>query len=105
MTQPLANRFADYSCRLRFEDLPPACVHETKRRFIDSFATNNLSQPFGLRFGPDGSLYVVSGNDNSVERFNGTNGTFLNKKPVSTAVALRKGDRLQVGKTVLELTR
>jgi 2-methylcitrate dehydratase len=38
-TQPLANRFAEYSCRLRFEDLPQAAVHETKRRFIDSFAT------------------------------------------------------------------
>src|ERR1051326_1696858 len=39
MTQPLANRFAEYSSRLRFEDLPAATVHETKRRFIDSFAT------------------------------------------------------------------
>jgi 2-methylcitrate dehydratase len=37
--QPLANRFAEYSCRLRFEDLPQPTVHETKRRFIDSFAT------------------------------------------------------------------
>src|SRR5437588_1825531 len=39
MTQPLANRFAEYAGRLRFEDLPAATVHETKRRFIDSFAT------------------------------------------------------------------
>ena len=39
MTQPLANRFADYAHRLRFEDLPAPVVHETKRRFIDSFAT------------------------------------------------------------------
>jgi 2-methylcitrate dehydratase len=39
MTAPLANRFAEYAQRLRFEDLPAAVVHEAKRRFIDSFAT------------------------------------------------------------------
>jgi 2-methylcitrate dehydratase len=38
-TQPLANRLAEYSCRLRFVDLPQPVVHEAKRRFIDSFAT------------------------------------------------------------------
>ena len=36
---PLANRLADYACRLRFDDLPAAAVHEAKRRFIDSIAT------------------------------------------------------------------
>src|SRR5262245_16283632 len=35
----LADRFAQYTQRLRFEDLPAQVVHETKRRFIDSFAT------------------------------------------------------------------
>lgn len=39
MTAPLANRLADYAQRLHFEELPPEAVHETKRRFIDSFAT------------------------------------------------------------------
>jgi 2-methylcitrate dehydratase len=39
MTQPLAGRLAEYACSLRFEDLPAPVVHETKRRFIDSFAT------------------------------------------------------------------
>src|SRR5215813_2024570 len=39
MTTPLANRLADYACRLRFEDLPKEAVHEGKRRFIDSIAT------------------------------------------------------------------
>jgi 2-methylcitrate dehydratase len=39
MSQTLANRFADYAHKLRFEDLPPAVVHETKRRLIDSFGT------------------------------------------------------------------
>ena len=40
MTQtPLANRFADYAVKLRFDDLPVVAVHEVKRRFIDSIAT------------------------------------------------------------------
>src|SRR6266404_4116346 len=39
MTQPLADRLAEYTCALRFEDLPAPVVHEAKRRFIDSFAT------------------------------------------------------------------
>ncbi len=39
MTQPLANRFAEYACGLQFTALPAAVVHEAKRRFIDSLAT------------------------------------------------------------------
>src|SRR5438034_553821 len=39
MTQPLANRLAEYAVQLRFEDLPGPVVHETKSRFIDSFGT------------------------------------------------------------------
>jgi 2-methylcitrate dehydratase len=39
MSDTLADRFASYASRLRFEDLPAPVVHETKRRFIDSFAT------------------------------------------------------------------
>lgn len=39
MTQPLANRLAEYASKLRFEDLSKEVVHEAKRRFIDSFAT------------------------------------------------------------------
>ncbi|MCS7160970.1 MAG: MmgE/PrpD family protein [Gemmatales bacterium] len=35
----LAERFAHYANRLRYEQLPAAVVHEVKRRFIDSFAT------------------------------------------------------------------
>jgi pSer/pThr/pTyr-binding forkhead associated (FHA) protein len=40
-----------------------------------------------------------------VEDLGSTNGTFLNRKKVSSAVPIRKGDRLQVGKTVLELIK
>ena len=36
----LANRLADYACKLSFSDLPAPVVHETKRRFIDSIATS-----------------------------------------------------------------
>src|SRR5437588_13015098 len=39
MSQPLAERFAAYSVNLKYESLPAAVVHETKRRIIDSFAT------------------------------------------------------------------
>lgn len=35
----LAERFARYACKLSYADLPKETVHETKRRFIDSFAT------------------------------------------------------------------
>jgi pSer/pThr/pTyr-binding forkhead associated (FHA) protein len=40
-----------------------------------------------------------------VEDLGSTNGTFLNRKKVDSPVPIRKGDRLQVGKTVLELTK
>ena len=39
MTQPLARRLAEYATGLTFDALTPEAVHETKRRFIDSFAT------------------------------------------------------------------
>jgi len=40
-----------------------------------------------------------------LEDLGSTNGTYLNAKPVTSAVALRRGDRVQVGRTVLEVTR
>src|SRR3954470_773305 len=39
MAGTLAERFAEYAVKLRFEDLPAPVVHEVKRRFIDSLAT------------------------------------------------------------------
>jgi hypothetical protein len=45
----------------------------------------------------DGSLWV--------EDLGSTNGTFLNGKQVSQPTKLRKGDRVQVGETVLEADR
>src|ERR1700722_10490240 len=46
-------------------------------------------------FRRDGALYV--------EDLGSTNGTFLNDRPVNGTLPLNKGDRLQVGKSILEL--
>ena len=40
-----------------------------------------------------------------VEDLGSTNGTYLNGKQVSTASVIRKGDRVQVGRTTLELRK
>jgi hypothetical protein len=48
-------------------------------------------------FRRDGALFV--------EDLGSTNGTFVNDRPVTGTVAFHKGDRLQVGKTVLELAQ
>jgi 2-methylcitrate dehydratase len=52
MTQPLADRLAEYACKLRYEDLPGVVRHEAKRRFIDSFAT-----AYGAR---DSDAYAIA---------------------------------------------
>jgi pSer/pThr/pTyr-binding forkhead associated (FHA) protein len=59
----------------------------------DSF----VSQLHARVFRRDGELYV--------EDLGSTNGTYLNTKKIATAVALRKGDRLQIGKTTMEVQR
>lgn len=41
----------------------------------------------------------------SVEDLGSTNGTFLNESPLEIATAIRPGDRIRVGLTVLELRR
>lgn len=40
-----------------------------------------------------------------LEDLGSTNGTYLNAKAVTAPVALRRGDRLQIGRTVLEVTK
>jgi hypothetical protein len=54
-----------------------------------------VSQLHARVFRRDGDLYV--------EDLGSTNGTYLNRKPVTAPVALRKGDQLQIGKTTLEV--
>ncbi|HWG73444.1 MAG TPA: FHA domain-containing protein [Acidimicrobiales bacterium] len=59
----------------------------------DSF----VSQLHARVFRRDGEYFV--------EDLGSTNGTLLNNHKVAAPVALRPGDRLQIGKTVLELAR
>ena len=40
-----------------------------------------------------------------VEDLGSTNGTYVNSKRLTSPLSLRRGDRVQVGRTVLELTR
>ncbi|HET7722577.1 MAG TPA: FHA domain-containing protein, partial [Acidimicrobiales bacterium] len=54
-----------------------------------------VSQLHARVFRRDGQLWV--------EDLGSTNGTFLNRKKISAPVSMRKGDRLQIGKTVMEL--
>ena|SRR5687768_6809435 len=56
-----------------------------------------VSQLHARVFRRDGRVYV--------EDLGSTNGTYLNAKKVATPVALHRGDRLQVGRTVLEVTK
>jgi len=56
-----------------------------------------VSQLHARLFRRDGGLFL--------EDLGSTNGTFLNRKPVNGATALRRGDRIQVGRTVLEVTK
>ena len=57
----------------------------------DSYA----SQLHARVFRKEGQLYV--------EDLGSTNGTYLNRKKVSGPMVMRRGDRLQVGQTVLEV--
>lgn len=56
-----------------------------------------VSQLHARLFARDGRWFV--------EDLGSTNGTYLNRKKVTGPVALRRGDRLQVGRTVLEVQR
>jgi hypothetical protein len=56
-----------------------------------------VSQLHARLFRRDGGLFL--------EDLGSTNGTFLNRKPVSGATGLRRGDRIQVGRTVLEVAK
>lgn len=59
----------------------------------DSF----VSQLHARLFRRDGSLFV--------EDLGSTNGTFLNGKKVSAPVSVRKGDKIQFGRTTLEVRK
>jgi 2-methylcitrate dehydratase len=98
--QPLANRFAAYAHRLQYENLPAAVVHETKRRFIDSFATAvgamdaaafAVAKRCALRMHGTPSVTLIGGRQSSVDwgtfvnglliRYLDYNDTYLSKEP------------------------
>ena len=56
-----------------------------------------VSQMHARLFRRDGSLFV--------EDLGSTNGTFLNGKKVSAPVSVRKGDKIQFGRTTLEVRK
>jgi pSer/pThr/pTyr-binding forkhead associated (FHA) protein len=56
-----------------------------------------VSQLHARIFRKDGRLFV--------EDLGSSNGTFVNRKKVSSPVAIRRGDRLAMGATVLEVTK
>jgi len=56
-----------------------------------------VSQLHARVFQRDGELLV--------EDLGSTNGTYLNRKKVDGPAPMRRGDRLQIGRTVLEVTR
>jgi hypothetical protein len=56
-----------------------------------------VSQLHARVFRRDGDLYV--------EDLGSTNGTFLNKKKVSSPLPIRKGDKIQFGRTTLEVRK
>ncbi len=121
MTQaPLANRLADYAVRLRFEELPPAVVHEVKRRFLDSIATAVGAMPSdahaivrrcALRFRSDPAATLFGGGQSSVEwatflnglliRYLDYNDTYLSLEPAhpsdNLAAVLAVGETVKAG--------
>lgn len=57
---------------------------------------NYVSQLHARIFQREGVLYV--------EDLGSTNGTYLNTRKVSAPAAMKRGDRLKIGSTVMELT-
>ncbi len=62
-----------------------------------SLPDTTVSQLHARVFRRDGSFYL--------EDLGSTNGTWLNRGRVGVAVPLKRGDRVQVGTTLLEVTR
>ena len=57
---------------------------------------NYVSQLHARIFSRDGMLFV--------EDLGSTNGTYLNTRKVSSPVAMKRGDQLKIGSTVMEVT-
>src|SRR5881275_2040931 len=86
MVSVLAERFARYATKLRFEDLPDAVVHEVKRRVIDSLATAvgamdaeayAIAKRCALRVQSDRSATLFGGGSSSVDWATFVNGLLI----------------------------
>ncbi len=96
----LAARLAEYAAGLTFEKLTKEAVHETKRRFIDSFATAIGAMPSdayavakkcAARVSSNPGASILAGGKSSVEwatfvnglliRYLDFNDTYLSKEP------------------------
>ena len=86
MSQPLANRLSEYADSLRFEDLSPEVVHETKRRFIDSLATAagamdadaySVARRCALRVDSRPGATLIGGGTSSIEWATFVNGLLI----------------------------
>ena len=120
MTQPLANRLAEYASQLSYEALPTAVVHESKRRFIDSFATAvgamdadayQIARRCATRVQGTPGATFLGGGKSSVEwatfvnglliRYLDFNDTYLSKEPAhpsdNLAAVLGVGDLIKAG--------
>ncbi|HUR48842.1 MAG TPA: FHA domain-containing protein [Acidimicrobiales bacterium] len=65
----------------------------------------------GIALGEDSTVsqlharFFRQNNKLFVEDLGSTNGTFVNRRQAKRAVPVKRGDRVQIGQTVLELTR
>src|SRR5260370_16666983 len=90
MTQPLADRLANYTCQLHYEDLPAPVTHEAKRRFIDSLATAFgaldadayiIAKRCALRVQSQPGASLLGGGPSSVEWATFVNGLLIRSLP------------------------
>ncbi|HTU88919.1 MAG TPA: MmgE/PrpD family protein [Gemmataceae bacterium] len=117
---PLANRLAEYGCRLLFEQLPAETVHEVKRRFIDSLGTAvgamsaeayGIARKCALRVRGEPRAGLFGGGQSSAEwaafvnglliRYLDYNDTYLSLEPAhpsdNLAAVLAVGDMVKAG--------
>jgi pSer/pThr/pTyr-binding forkhead associated (FHA) protein len=59
---------------------------------------DRYSSQFHARLYPKGDAWYL-------EDLGSTNGTYLNRRKVGTPTEVRRGDRIKIGKTVLELRK
>ena len=120
MPPTLADRLARYAADLSFDKLTPAAIHETKRRFIDSFATAVGAMPSeayavakkcAARVSGNPSASILASGTSSPEwatfvnglliRYLDFNDTYLSKEPAhpsdNLAAVLSVGETVKAG--------